>query len=265
VTAYALPRRLQLPRRLASTRGHLLFERNLMVYRRVWLTLISGFFEPLFYLFALGLGLGHYIGHVQGVTYAAYIAPALLASSAMNGAIYDGLTNVFFKLRFGKVYDAMLATPVGPTDVALGETSWALFRGLLYSTGFIVTVAALGLIHSWWGLLALPASMVVGFGFAGMAIGASTFLRSWQDFDLVQLVQLPMFLFSATFYPLDVYPPAIQWVVRFSPLYHGVVLIRSLTLGTVGPHNLIDVGYLLFLGCVGILIARRRMAGLLLT
>ena len=265
MTTYALPRRLSLPRHLARTRGHLLFERNLMVYRRVWLTLISGFFEPLFYLFALGVGLGHYIGDVQGVTYAAFIAPALLASSAMNGAVYDGLTNVFFKLRFGKVYDAMLSTPIGPTDVALGETSWALFRGLLYSTGFIVTVAALGLIHSWWGLLALPASMVVGFGFAGMAIGGSTFLRSWQDFDLVQVVQLPMFLFSATFYPLSVYPPAIQWIVRFSPLYHGIVLLRSLTLGTVGPHNLVDVGYLVLLGCVGIVIARRRMAGLLLT
>ena len=262
--AYALPRRWLSPRHLLRTRGHLLFERNLMVSRRVWLTMISGFFEPLFYLLALGVGLGHYVGQVQGVSYAAYIAPALLASSAMNGAVYDGLTNVFFKLRFGRVYDAMLATPVDPTDVALGETSWALFRGLLYSIGFIVTVAALGLVHSWWGSLALPASMVVGFGFAGMAVGASTFLRSWQDFDLVQLVQLPMFLFSATFYPLDIYPPAIQWVVRFSPLYHGVVLIRSLTLGTVGAHNLIDVGYLVLLGCAGILIARRRMAGLLL-
>ena len=247
--AYALPRRWLSPRHLLRTRGHLLFERNLMVSRRVWLTMISGFFEPLFYLLALGVGLGHYVGQVQGVSYAAYIAPALLASSAMNGAVYD----------------AMLATPVDPTDVALGETSWALFRGLLYSIGFIVTVAALGLVHSWWGSLALPASMVVGFGFAGMAVGASTFLRSWQDFDLVQLVQLPMFLFSATFYPISVYPPAIQWVVRFSPLYHGVVLIRSLTLGSVGAHNLIDVGYLVLLGCAGILIARRRMAGLLLT
>ena len=88
----------------------------------------------------------------------------------------------------------------------------------------MITIAALGLIHSWWGLLTLPAAMVVGFGFAGMAIGTSTFLRSWQDFDTVQLVQLPMFLFSATFYPLSVYPVAIQWFVRFSPLYHAIQL-----------------------------------------
>jgi lipooligosaccharide transport system permease protein len=257
VTVFALA----LPR----TRGHLLFERNLMVYRRTWLTIISGFFEPLFYLFSIGLGLGHYVGHVQGYSYPSFIAPALLASSAMNGAIYDGMTNVFWKLRYGKVYDAMLATPIGPTDVAIGETGWAQFRGVLYASAFVATIAGLGLVHSVWGALALPAAMVVGYGFAGMAIGASTFIRSWQDFDRVQIVQLPMFLFSATFYPLSLYPPAIQWVIRFSPLYHAVSLIRSFTLGTVGPRDLVYVGYLVALGTFGIWLARRRMAGLLLT
>ena len=248
-----------------NTRAHLLFERNLMVYRRSWLTLVSGFFEPIFYLFSLGIGLGHFVGPVHGVSYASYIAPALLASAAMNGAVYDGMTNVFFKLRYGKIYDSMLSTPVGPTDVAIGETAWAQFRGLLYATGFVITIAALGLIHSWWGLLTLPAAMVVGFGFAGMAIGVSTFLRSWQDFDTVQLVQLPMFLFSGTFYPLSVYPEAIQWLMRVSPLYHAITLIRSLTLGHVDGTLLVHAGYLVVLGCFGIWLARRRMAGLLLT
>jgi lipooligosaccharide transport system permease protein len=248
----------------AGTRAHLLFERNLMVYRRSWLIIFSGFFEPLFYLFSLGIGLGHYVGRVDGVSYASFIAPGLLASSAMNGAVFDATVNVFWKLRYGKVYDAMLATPIGPTDVALGETGWAQFRGLLYATGFVITAVALGLVHSWWGLLALPASLVVGFGFAGIGIGASTFIRTWQDFDLIQLVQLPMFLFSATFYPLSVYPVAVQWIVRFSPLYHAIVLIRSLTLGTVGPGNVLDAGYLVLLGAGGLWLARRRMAGLLL-
>jgi lipooligosaccharide transport system permease protein len=256
VTAFALPR---------GTRAHLLFERNLMVYRRAWLTIISGFFEPVFYLFSLGLGLGHYVGPVHGVKYAAFIAPGLLAASAMNGAVFDSTINVFWKLRYGKVYDAMLVTPIGPTDVALGETGWALFRGLLYSTGFIITAAALGLIHSWWGLLALPATVVIGYSFAGIGMAAATFLRSWQDFDLIQLVQLPMFLFSTTFYPLSVYPNAVQWVVRFSPLYHAIELVRTFTLGTVSAGTLVNAGYLLLLGTVGMLIARRRMAGLLLS
>jgi lipooligosaccharide transport system permease protein len=259
VTAFALSRGL------AGTRGHLLFERNLMVSRRAWMVVFTGFFEPLFYLFSLGLGLGHFVGRVHGVSYASYIAPALLASSAMNGAVFEAMTNVFWKLRYAKVYDAVLSTPLGPTDVAIGETAWAQFRGILYSLGFLATVAALGLMHSWWAVLALPAAAVVGFGFAGIAIAASTFIRSWQDFDTVQLVQLPMFLFSATFYPLSVYPVAVQWVVRFSPLYHAIVLVRSLTLGTVGLGNVVDAGYLVALGLCGIWLARRRMAGLLLT
>jgi lipooligosaccharide transport system permease protein len=255
VTAFALTR----------TRGHLLFERNLMVYRRAWMTIFSGFFEPLFYLFSLGLGLGHFVGKVHGVSYASYIAPALLASAAMNGAVYDATTNVFWKLRYGKVYDSILATPLAPVDVAIGETAWAQFRGALYATGFVVTAAALGLLHSWWAALALPAAMVVGFGFAGIGIAASTFLRTWQDFEMVQIVLLPMFLFSATFFPLSVYPVAIQWFVRFSPLYHASTLIRSLTLGAVGPINVLNAAYLLVLGVIGIAVARRRMAGLLLT
>jgi len=250
---------------LTRTRGHLLFERNLMVYRRAWMTIFSGFFEPLFYLFSLGLGLGHFVGKVHGVSYASYIAPALLASAAMNGAVYDATTNVFWKLRYGRVYDSILATPLAPVDVAIGETAWAQFRGALYATGFVVTAAALGLLHSWWAVLALPAAMVVGFGFAGIGIAASTFLRSWQDFELVQIVLLPMFLFSATFFPLSIYPVAIQWFVRFSPLYHAITLIRALTLGTVGPINLLNAVYLVVLGVIGIAIARRRMAGLLLT
>jgi lipooligosaccharide transport system permease protein len=257
VSAFALPR--------PATRAHLLFERNLMVYRRTWMIIVSGFFEPLFYLFSLGLGLGHYVGRVDGVPYASFIAPGLLAASAMNGAVYDSTINVFFKLRYSKVYEAMLVTPMGPADVAVGEVAWALFRGVLYATGFIAVSAALGLIHSWWGLLALPSTIVIGFSFAGIGMAAATFMRSWQDFDMIQLVQLPMFLFSTTFYPLSVYPDAIQWVVRFSPLYHAIELVRSLTLGTVDWTSLVHLGYLLVLGTIGMLIARRRMAGLLLS
>jgi lipooligosaccharide transport system permease protein len=250
---------------IGRTRGRVLIERNLLVYRHAWMTIFSGFFEPLFYLFSLGLGLGHFVGRVHGVSYASYIAPALLASSAMNGALNDAMTNVFWKLRYMKVYDSVLSTPLGPGDVAFGETVWAQFRGFLYTCGFLVTVAALGLLHSWWAVLTLPGAMVVAFSFSGMGIGASTFIRTWQDLDFVQLVQLPMFLFSATFYPLSVYPVGVQWIVRFSPLYHAIALVRSFALGAVGPIELVHVGYLVGLGLVGIAVARRRMAGLLLS
>ena len=255
------------PRR-AGGLGLRVVERNFMVYRRTWMVIVSGFFEPLFYLFSLGIGLGDYIGAVdvgggETVRYAAFVAPALLAASAMNGAFYDA-TNVFWKLRYEKVYDAMLATPVGPRDVAAGETLWALIRCLLYAAAFLVVVLALGLVDSWWTLLALPAACLIGLAFAGVGIAAMTFMRSWQDFDLIQLVMLPMFLFSATFYPLSVYPEAIRWVVQLTPLYHAVELMRALTTGLVDRSQLLDVAYLVVLGLLGMAVAGRRIGRLLL-
>jgi lipooligosaccharide transport system permease protein len=248
--------------------GLLIVERNAMVYRRTWMILFSGFFEPLFYLLAFGVGLGSYIGTVavngQQVDYDLFLASSLLAASAMNGAFYDA-TNVFWKLRYAKVYEAMLSTPVRPTDVAIGETMWAVVRSMLYSTAFLLVVAGLGLIHSWWAVLVLPAAFVIGFAFAGAGIAAVTWMRSWQDFEFLQLVMLPMFMFSATFYPISVYPTAIEWLVRVLPLYNGISLIRALMTGSVGAVQLVNVAYLVTMGIVGMLLAGRRIDRLLLT
>ncbi|MFO7573491.1 MAG: ABC transporter permease [Gaiellaceae bacterium] len=247
--------------------GLLLVERNAMVYRRTWIILFSGFFEPVLYLLAFGVGLGTYVGTVtldgEVLDYAVFIAPGLLAVSAMNGAFYDA-TNVFWKLRYGKVYESILSTPVGPRDVAVGETLWAVVRSLLYSAAFLVVIAAMGLIESWWGLLALPACFLIGLAFAGAGIAAVTWMRTWKDFEFTNLVMLPLFLFSATFYPISVYPQALQWVVQALPLYHGVALVRALTTGAVGWFQLANVAYLVVLGLVGIVIAGRRIDGLLL-
>lgn len=253
---------------IAGSRGRLLFERNLMVYRRTWMIIFSGIFEPLFYLFSMGIGLGHFVGKVplpdgKLVSYASFVAPALLASAAMNGAVYDS-GNVFWKMRYAKVYDAVLSTPIGPADVAVGETAWALFRGFLYAVSFMVVAGVLGLIDSAWGVLALPGAVLIGFAFAGLGVAATTFLRTWQDFELIALVQLPMFLFSATFFPISTYPAAIQWVVRFSPLYHAIELLRALNLGTVGWGQLVNVSILLALGTGGLVLAQRRIGRLLL-
>ena len=252
----------------AGSRGHLLFERNLMVYRRTWMIIFSGVFEPLFYLFSMGIGLGHFVGKVPGpggrlVDYASFVAPALLASAAMNGAVYDA-SNVFWKMKYAKVYDAVLSTPIGPADVAVGETAWALFRGFLYAVAFMVVAGSLGLVESVWGLLALPGAVLIGFAFAGIGVAATTYMRTWQDFEFIGLFQLPMFLFSATFFPISTYPDAIQWVVRFSPLYHAIELLRGLNLGTIGWLQAVNVAYLLALGLVGLLVAQRRVGKLLL-
>jgi lipooligosaccharide transport system permease protein len=258
--------RLNAPTRPAVG-GLLIIERNVMVYRRTWMILFSGFFEPLFYLFFFVYPLQKFIGDVtfegNTIEYAAFVAPALLASSAMNGAFYDA-TNVFWKLRESKVYESILATPVSPKDVVVGETIWAVVRAMLYATAYLFVIVVLGLVDSPWAILALPACFVIGFAFAGAGIAAVTYMRTWKDFDLIQLVMLPMFMFSATFYPISVYPEVLEWIVRCLPLYQGIELIRSLTTGTVGPFQLVNVAYLMTMGMVGLSLSSRRIDKLLL-
>ena len=240
-----------------------LFERNVIVYRSSWFMLVSGLLEPLLYLGSVGIGFGHLVHTVpyQGrqVGYADFVAPALLATSAMNGSIVDATVGVFFKLKHMKVYDAVLATPVTTTDIAIGEVAWSLARGLVYAGAFIVVATLFGDIESWWALLALPAATLIGLCFAGVGTAATTFMRSWQDFDLIQLAILPLFLFSATFYPLTTYPPGVRVIVEITPLYHGVALLRELTLGYVGWSALGHVAYLALLGTVGVVVAGRRL------
>ncbi len=244
--------------------------RNVTGFRRSWLVFISGFFEPVFYLFSIGVGLGALVQTVttEGgsvVDYADFVAPAMLATAAMNGAIADVTFNVFFKLRYARLYDTMLATPATPRDVAVGEVVWALMRGGIYSAGFILVALAMGFVHSWWAVLALPAALLIGAAFAGVGMLATTFMTSWQQFDLVFIVIQPLFLFSATFFPLSRYPEGLQWVVQATPLYHGVVLERGLMLGEVGPHLLVSTAYLLVLALLGMRGASRRVGTLLLT
>jgi lipooligosaccharide transport system permease protein len=247
-----------------------LVERNARVYRREWLVLVSGFLEPVFYLFSIGVGVSKLVGDVtlpggEVVTYTAFVAPAMLAASAMNGAIIDATFSLFFKLKYNKLYDAVLATPVTPVDVAIGEITWALMRGSLYSISFVGVMLLMGLISSWWAVLTIPAVVLTGYAFAAIGTACTTYMRSWQDFSYITLVQLPIFLFSATFYPLSVYPESLQWVVRCSPLYHAATLMRELTTGTVGLGSLVHVAVLVALGVAGMVVTGRRLEKLLLT
>ena len=250
--------------------ARMMVERNVTAFRHGWIALVTGFAEPVFYLFSLGIGIGALVRTVVTdsgleVTYPQFVAPALLAASAMNGAIFDSTFNVFFKLKYAKLYDAVLATPMGPRDIAVGEVSWSLIRGGLYSAAFLVVAVLTGAVQSWWAVLAVPAAIFIGFAFAALGMFATTFMRSWVDFDYVTLAIQPMFLFSATFFPLSTYPEALQWLVRCTPLYHGVALERALLLGDVGVGVLWHVLYLFVLGLVGVLGAARRLERLLLS
>jgi lipooligosaccharide transport system permease protein len=259
-----------LPPALYAGRARMLVERSAMVYRGNLLIFLSGAVEPFLYLLAFQLGFGKLVTEVAGpdghpMSYVAFVAPALLATSAMNGAVFESTYNLFFKLRYAKLYDAMLATPIGPLDVALGEIGWAITRGGIYAVAFLAIAAAMGLLASWWALLMVPAALLVGLAFSAIGMALVTFLRSTAQFDYIQLGLTPMFLFATTFYPLSVYPEPLQWVVRCLPLYHAIELMRGLATGLLSGSMLINLAYLLVLGAVGLWAATRRIAKLLLT
>jgi lipooligosaccharide transport system permease protein len=239
--------------------------RNFLALKRSsWFIVFSGFFEPVFYLLAFGFGIGQLIGDLPGpdgnpVSYAAFIAPALLASSAMNGAIYDSTWNVFFKMHFAKLYQGMLSTSLGPLDVALGEIGWALLRGLAYAIGFMAVVAPLGLVPSWWGVLAIPAALLVAFAFAAVGMGVTTFITGFQGMNWIQFFLLPMFLFSGTFFPISVYPDWLQSIVMALPLWQAIELIRSLTLGAVHWGLMWHVLYFAAIAVFGLVLTTRRL------
>ncbi|MGZ4800212.1 MAG: ABC transporter permease [Acidimicrobiia bacterium] len=243
-------------------------ERNVFAYRRLWGIFLTGFAEPLLFLASIGIGVGALVGTVKGpggqmVPYDQFVAPGLLAAAAMNGAVFDTTFNFFFKYKYAKTFDAMLATPLGPSDIALGEMGWAMLRGSIYSAAFLFFRVVLGLVSSAWAILCLPAAMLIGFAFAGAGMAGTTFMRSFVDFDYVNIVLLPLFLFSATFFPLSQYPSGVQWIVRCTPLYQGVALERALAFGDLSWSLAIHVLYLAAMGTIGVRVAGRRLSRLL--
>jgi lipooligosaccharide transport system permease protein len=242
-------------------------ERNVLAYRRMWFIFLTGFAEPILFLLSIGVGVGSLVGELQvggqTVEYDQFVAPGLLAMSAMSGALLDATFNFFVKYKYTKVYDAVLATPVGTGDLAVGEVVWSLLRGAVYSTFFLFTMLVFGLVGSWWAVLAAPVAVLIGFAFAGAGLAATTWMRSFLDFDYVNLAIVPLFLFSATFFPLSRYPAGLEAIIRVTPLYQGVVLERSLVLGDVHWSLLLNAAYLLVMGVVGVRIAGRRLGRLL--
>jgi lipooligosaccharide transport system permease protein len=246
-------------------------ERNVRVYKHGWMVIVSGFFEPVFYLFSLGLGLGAMVPAVDGISYAAFVVPGLLASSCMNGAITDGFFNIYFKLHHQKVYDGVLATPMRVADIVFGEMLWAIIRGSLYAASFLVVVLVLGvtvgppMLLSRWALLAWPGAVLAATALSASAVCVTSFARKIEDFDLVTgLLVMPMFLFAGTFFPIESLPVLVQRPIQILPLYHVVRMLRQLTTGTVDATILIHVAYLVLLGTTAFFVAMRRLERALL-
>ncbi|MFI7134842.1 ABC transporter permease [Nonomuraea sp. NPDC050153] len=262
---------LLVARRVSVSRVGAVMNRNLGALRSgasYWLVLLSGFFEPLLYLLSIGVGVGALVKNIQMdngalVPYAVFVAPAMLAASAMNGALAETAFNFFYKMKYSKTFDAILATPVQPIEVAFGELAWAMVRSALYTAVFLVVMVVFGLADPWWALAAFPATLLVGMAFGAVGMAVSTLMRGWQDLDLITVGQFSLFLFSGTFAPVGGYPPALEAVVAALPLYHAVELVRGLALGLVSWGLLGHALYLLVMMAAGLWFVSRRMQRLL--
>ncbi|GLZ01316.1 ABC transporter permease [Actinoplanes sp. NBRC 103695] len=265
---------LALPRLFASGgsagRALSMVERNVSALRGAyWIVVATGLFEPVFYLLSIGVGVGALVGDIplpggRSVAYAVFVAPALLASSAMTGALSETTFNFFGKMKFMRLYDGILATPLRPMEIAFGELSWAMVRGSVYAAAFCVIMVAMDLTSAGRAVIAFLAAVLVGFAFGGVGLAMTTFMRSWQDFDLMSSAQFALFLFSGTFVPAESYPVVLRWLVEVTPLYRSVHLIRGISIGTWSWVQLLDVFYLLILFVGGVTVAGRRMGRLLL-
>jgi lipooligosaccharide transport system permease protein len=238
------------------------WQRNATMYARTWKSnLLPNFFEPVFYLTALGVGLGAYVSQMGGVPYVEYLAPGLVCVAAMNGASYEVTYNVFVRLNFEKAYDAMLTTPLEPDDVLAGEIAWALTRVMIYGGTFFAIVIAFGyapLPSSLWVLGVIP---LAGLLFAALGLAFSLRITRIDLFSFYfTLFITPLFLFSGVFFPLEErLSPGWLWVAEALPLLHPVRLARAAFQGRWHAGLLLDLGYTLVVSGALLLYARREV------
>lgn len=238
-------------------------ERNLVFYRHRKFMFAAGFFEPMIWLFGIGIGVGELVGGVdvngETVEYGMFVAPGLIAVSAMNGAAFESTYNFYYKLRYSKLFDSMVVTPLRLREIVVGELSFAVLRSSAYATGFLVLAAALGFIESWWGLFIIPTTLLIGTSVAALGVWSTTFMRNWHDFDYLGLMLQFLFMCSATFFPIDVFPGWAQAVVRATPLYHGVAVCRELALGSISTSTVAHIAYMVGVTVLFGWLANRRL------
>jgi len=208
------------------------WRRDARVFSKVWKgALLPQFFDPLFYLLAMGFGLGTYLASVNGIPYKQFVGPGLVASAVMWSASFETTWNIYFRMEETRLYDSVLTTPVEVQDLVAGEVSWAATRALIYGTTFLAIVTAFGLVDSPWALL-VPLFLALGGACFGMlGITFTSLVRSIDHYGYYYTLFItPLFLFSGIFYPLDKLPDWVSTVAWFTPLYHLVKITRGLAL-----------------------------------
>jgi lipooligosaccharide transport system permease protein len=222
------------------------FRRNARVFSKLWRgALLPTFIDPLFYLVAIGFGLGTYVANINGIPYKDFIAPGLIASAAMWSAAFETTYNVYFRMNELRLYDAVLSTPVEVPDLVAGDLLWSSARATIYGTVFLITVSIFGLVSSWWAI-AIPPFVFLG-GLCFSVIGY-TFTALIPKIDLYSyfftLGITPMFLFSGIFFPFDRLPGWVEAVAWLTPLYHLVQITRGLATGPEAAQIAIHVAWL---------------------
>ena len=214
-----------------------LWQRDATIYKHTFqFNILPNFFEPFLYLLAMGLGLGAYLARIKGYRYIDFIAPGLVATAAMFGTTFEVTFNAFVKMQFGKIYDAVMSTPLTIEDIGLGEMLWGTTRSLIYGTVFIAIAAMFGVVHSWLAVLTPVAVFLTGMMFSviGLSFTASIPIIDYFSYYWTMFIT-PMFLFSGIFFPLDRLPGWVQGIAWFIPLHQAVNLMRALILtGDVG-------------------------------
>ena len=236
-------------------------------YRRIWRgTAITSVVTPVVYLLALGVGLGVFVDRstdlANGVSYLEFVAPGLMAATAMQLASFEASWPVMSAIKWDRQYHAMLATPLRVRDILVGHQAFFAFRLLLTATVYFVVITAFGAVSSPYGVLAIPVTLLVGLSFTAPLAAWAAYTESEISFVAIfRFVILPMFLFSGTFFPISNLPAPLEVVAWLTPLWHGVTLCRDLTLGDLEPWaDLLHLGYLLAFVAAGLIAARYTYA-----
>jgi lipooligosaccharide transport system permease protein len=245
-------------------------QRNALVYRHVWRgSVFSSFLQPTLFLLAMGFGVGglldaQSVAFPNGMTYVEFLAPGLLAAAAMQVATFESTYPVLGKMVWQRNYEAVLSTPMSVSDIVVGELAWIVVRLSTVAVAFVLVMTAFGIPRSPSAWLAVPATALTGLAFAAPVIAHAATMKGSGDFNVIYRFGItPMFLFSGVFFPVSRLPASLETLVWISPLFHGVELVRGLTIEVVPVFWAVHVAFLVLLVAIGVTAAhltfRRRL------